>query len=49
LQFDGTEVPIESVDGLVVTIVGADVEPAGSVDQFPTWSNYNELACGAET
>ena len=42
-QFDGTLVPVEDLGDLVVTIVSAEVQPASSIDQFPTWSSFTEL------
>lgn len=43
LQFDGSEVPVEDVADLTVTVVTAEVEPASSADEFPEWSNFTKL------
>lgn len=43
LQFDGTPINAGDVADLTVTVVSAEVEPAASIDQFPSWSNFEKL------
>jgi tyrosinase len=42
-MFDGTQIPAEDVADLTVTVVTAQVKPAVSADEFPTWSNFVKL------
>ena len=42
-MFDGTRTPAEDVADLTVTVVTAQVKPAASADEFPTWSNFVKL------
>lgn len=41
--FDGTEIPIESVIDLSISVVQALVQPATSDDEFPTWGKFTSL------
>nr|OQO21312.1 hypothetical protein B0A51_09062 [Rachicladosporium sp. CCFEE 5018] len=41
--FDGTAVPNGQVPGLNLKVVGADVQPATTGDQFPKWGNFAEV------
>lgn len=43
LQFDNTEVPVSAVAGLDIALVRAEVMPATSHDEFPSWGNFVEL------
>lgn len=43
MQFDNSQVPVEGFSDLVITVVTAEVEPAASHNQFPTWGNFTEL------
>lgn len=42
-MFDGTQVAVEDVADLSVTVITAQVQPALSADQFPQWSNFTVL------
>ncbi|GAM91208.1 hypothetical protein ANO11243_092550 [Dothideomycetidae sp. 11243] len=43
-KYDGTVVPAANVPDLSVSVVAAEVMPAASPDDFPTWSPYVSLA-----
>jgi len=43
-QFDNTAIPLADVADLTVTVVGSEVRPAPSHDEFPTWGGFDELA-----
>lgn len=43
VKFDGTPVSASNVADLTVTVVSAEVQPAVEIDQFPTWTNFEEL------
>ncbi|KAK6428007.1 hypothetical protein LTR95_015856 [Oleoguttula sp. CCFEE 5521] len=42
-MFNGTAVPNDQVPGLNLKVVGADVQPATTGDQFPKWGNFAEV------
>lgn len=42
-MFDGTEVPVENVPDLSISVVKAQVQPAGALDEFPTWGQVTAL------
>lgn len=42
-QFDGTPVPAAEVNGLVVTVVSAEVVPPASEEEFPTLRAFETL------
>lgn len=41
--YDGTEIPVNSVIDLSISVVQAQVEPAVSHDEFPTWGDFVAL------
>ncbi|WPH00294.1 Di-copper centre-containing protein [Acrodontium crateriforme] len=41
--FDESQVSVEEFSDLVITVVTAEVEPAVSMGQFPTWGAFTEL------
>lgn len=41
--YDGTEIPVESVIDLSISVVEASVEPAASETDFPVWGPYVAL------
>lgn len=42
-MFDGTEVPVNDVPDLSVSVVQAQVQPAAAPDEFPTWGAVTAL------
>ena len=42
-QFDGTPIAAGDVADLTVTVISAEVEAAASIDEFPSWSNFEKL------
>lgn len=42
-QFDGSEVPVEDLSQLTITVLTAQVEPAATNEDFPAWGDYTVL------
>ncbi|KAK0283610.1 hypothetical protein LTR35_006069 [Friedmanniomyces endolithicus] len=42
-DFGGSEIPVEDVADLTITVVSAEVEPASAADEFPTWGDFTVL------
>jgi tyrosinase len=42
-QFDGTQIPVEDLADLTITVITAKMQPAASEDQFPEWSDFTKL------
>ncbi|KAK0868258.1 hypothetical protein LTR87_014249 [Friedmanniomyces endolithicus] len=42
-DFGGSEIPVEDVADLSITVVSAEVEPASAADEFPIWGDFTVL------